>query len=343
MLARKREKFGAQVRSHVARWMADNPFVLFANRPTANQVIDMFMAARFGPGDPLFAGGDRFACEYLLDEMNDAVALFQKRRLKGDLRVIDPESHAIRVIAAQSENWGNLFFVLEIDETLVDHWTKLNVDDFDLVHIDGDVLDYAVEKESRAFGFRIQGSSLVPIREAYAAYGDPVAFTPKFLASPWKANDKCTIYFFTVGPLDRLLSPEERSRHGVQGFSRRLASGKLVSVRAHDRRNPGRLAARVGNLDEVGHVVYRAYDADGALRYYGEGTTTRPGHVNSGASHNFKLNEHFFRRGPMRVEVFARGLSKDEALAVERLCIRGHAGSALWNIKDYERQPDDDR
>ena len=76
------------------------------------------------------------------------------------------------------------------------------------------------------------------------------------------------------------------------------------------------------------------------MRYFGEGLIGRPAHVNSGVSHNYKLNEHFFRVGPMRVEVFARGLSKDEALAVERLCIRGHNGSALWNIKDYEPRVD---
>ena len=107
-------------------------------------------------------------------------------------------------------------------------------------------------------------------------------------------------------------------------------------VRPHERRSPGRLAARAGNLDEVGHVAFHASDLGGTLRYFGEGGVGRPAHVNSGVSHNFKLNEHFFTRGPMRVEAFVRGLSKDEALAVERLCIRGHTASALWNVKDYE-------
>ena len=108
-------------------------------------------------------------------------------------------------------------------------------------------------------------------------------------------------------------------------------------VRAHERRNPRALRDRTENLDEVAHVVYRAYDADGVLRYIGEGRTTRPEHVNSGTSHNFRLNEHFFRRGPMRVEVVARGLSKDEGLSIERLLIRGHLGpTELWNTRDYE-------
>ena len=72
------------------------------------------------------------------------------------------------------------------------------------------------------------------------------------------------------------------------------------------------------------------------LRYIGEGTTVRPAHINSGCSHNYKLNEHHFKRGPMRVELVAQHLSKDEALAIERLLIRGHRTSDLWNIKDYE-------
>jgi len=302
----------------------------------------MFLASRFGPGDPLSAGGDPFACEYLLDELDGALTVYREKWLKGDLRVIDPEGHAIQVVTAQSEDWGNLLFVIQVDTTLVEHWTRLKFEDFDLVYLDDNTLDYAVEKVSGAFGFRVQASPLVPITKAYALHGDPVQFRPQFRHSSWKANDKCTVYFLTVGPLDRLLSSEERRRHGVQGFSRQLASGKLISVRAHERRNPRRLATRAENLDEVGHIVYRAYDTNGILRYYGEGKADRPGHVNSGVSHNYRLNEHFFHKGPMRIEIFARGLSKDEALAVERLCIRGHKNSVLWNIKDYEKQPDRD-
>ena len=152
-----------------------------------------------------------------------------------------------------------------------------------------------------------------------------------------KSNDKCTLYWMTVGPMDRLLTPEERAKHSVQTFSRKTPSGGTTMVRAHERRNPRALRDRTENLDEVAHVVYRAYDTDGVLRYIGEGRTTRPEHVNSGTSHNFKLNEHFFRRGPMRVEIIARGLSKDEGLSIERLLIRGHRGpTELWNTRDYE-------
>ena len=143
--------------------------------------------------------------------------------------------------------------------------------------------------------------------------------------------------------MDRLLSKEERERHQVGTFDRRTPSGGSTKVRAHQRQNPRRLHDRVENFDEVAHVVYRAFDANGILRYVGEGRGTRPEHVNSGTSHNFKLNEHFFLHGPMKIEVVARGLSKDEGLSIERLLIRRHRDRGeLWNIKDNERPRGDE-
>jgi len=58
--------------------------------------------------------------------------------------------------------------------------------------------------------------------------------------------------------------------------------------------------------------------------------------VNSGASHNVKINEHFFTKGPMEVEIIYEGLTKPEALSVERLLLAKYAGKGLWNSKDYE-------
>jgi hypothetical protein len=70
------------------------------------------------------------------------------------------------------------------------------------------------------------------------------------------------------------------------------------------------------------------------VRYYGEGKEERPNHVNSGTSHNFKINQHFFLHGEMKVEIIKRGLSKQESLAIEKFLIQSHKGSELWNIKD---------
>ncbi len=335
LLDRKREKVRQQVSEDVARWMSGGPFRNFAHPPSASQAVEMILASRFGPGDPLSAGGDSFLIEYLLDELWSDVTDVYGKLLSGNVKHLDPDGTALRVVSSQDEQWANMIFVMDVDFDLARHWAKLVPEDFDIVK-DGD-LEYAVERETRAFGFIVGVTTMVPASEAVAEWADPVHFIPQFTPSRWKASDKVTIYQMTVGPLDRLLTLEERARHEVSAFDRTLASGRTTRVRPHQRRNPRRLADRSQNLDEVAHVAYRAFDADGRVRYYGEGTAARPSHVNSGASHNYKLNEHFFRRGPMRVEVFANGLSKDEARAIERLCIRGHTGQhELWNVKDYE-------
>lgn len=84
------------------------------------------------------------------------------------------------------------------------------------------------------------------------------------------------------------------------------------------------------------HIVYEVQDADGTIRYFGEGKSDRWKHVNSGVSHNRKINEHFFIRGEMTVKVVHEGLTKSEALSIERLLIRSARGQNLWNVKDYE-------
>ena len=336
MLDRKREKARDTMSRQIAGW-SPPPFGTFKHRPTEDDMLSMFLAARFGPGDPLTAGGDDFAVEYLLDELWINLRDVDSILLAGKGTYMDPDGTGMRTVSAQDELWGNLLFVLDVDIDLARHWAKLEVEDFEVVVTASGVVDYLVERESRAFGLSLGCDTLVPVREAIERWGDPLKFNPSFAPNPFKADDKLTVYHVTVGPLDRLLTPEERAVHGVVGFERKLASGLSVPVRPHVRRNPRALRGRGTNLDEVAFCVYRAFDLDGRVRYYGEGTADRPGHVNSGASHNFKLNEHFFRRGPMRVEVFARGLSKDEARSVERLCIRGHTGPhELWNVKDYE-------
>ena len=337
MLDRKRSRFAVEIREHIARWRTMDPFSYFRNKPTDEESASMFEAAKFGPGDPLTQGGDRFAFEYILDELSVSLEQARRMRLTDRAVAIDPDGDSIRVVSSQSEDWGNLMFVFDVDATLAEHWSRLTEEDFDYVTDADGMFGHAAEKDTGAFGFLLGVRHLAGIAEANEEFGSPLGFKPAFRPSPWKANDKCTVYVMTVGPLDRLLTPAERDKHGVQGFSRRTPSGGSAKVRPHERRNPRRLGGRAVNEDEVAHVVYRAFDVSGVLRYYGEGKAERPRHVNSGVSHNYKLNEHFFRLGPMRVEVFTRGLSKDEALSVERLCIRGHAGPGeLWNIRDYE-------
>jgi len=84
------------------------------------------------------------------------------------------------------------------------------------------------------------------------------------------------------------------------------------------------------------HVVYSVTDHAGDVRYIGEGKRDRPKHVNSGASHNWKINEHYFTKGEMIVKIVYEGLTKSEALAMEQMLIKKSSGTGLWNVKDYE-------
>ena len=54
----------------------------------------------------------------------------------------------------------------------------------------------------------------------------------------------------------------------------------------------------------------------------GDGKRERPKHVNSGASHNWKINEHYFTKGEMTVEILHDDLTKSEALAIEQMLIK---------------------
>ena len=137
------------------------------------------------------------------------------------------------------------------------------------------------------------------------------------------------------GPVDKLIQLlPDRKRHEVSSHSRTFQSGKVTTVKAHRRKSPLRLV--VNNRALTDHIVYEVRDADGTIRYFGEGKSDRWKHVNSGVSHNRKINEHFFIRGEMTVKVVFEGLTKSEALSLERLLIRGAHSQNLWNVKDYE-------
>ena len=126
-----------------------------------------------------------------------------------------------------------------------------------------------------------------------------------------------------------------REDHGVVGHERLLSNGKVVVVRPHTRKNPLRKTGSGDPEKEDNYIVYLVYDADQRLRYVGEGRPDRPNHVNSGASHNPKINEHFYTRGPMRIRLLHEGLTKDYAKAIEFHYIK-QFGSELWNQADNE-------
>ena len=131
----------------------------------------------------------------------------------------------------------------------------------------------------------------------------------------------------------------ERDRHSVSEHIRNLKSGKQTKVRGHDKRTPIRTPIRKTGITD--HVVYIVKDKENLVRYIGEGKRDRPRHVNSGASHNWKINEYFFKVGPMKIEIVADGLTKSESLAIEKILIQNNSQLDLWNVKEYEPFFDD--
>ncbi|MEY3882236.1 MAG: hypothetical protein RIQ94_3032 [Pseudomonadota bacterium] len=153
---------------------------------------------------------------------------------------------------------------------------------------------------------------------------------------PLKPNNIATRYDVYITTIDKFFLERENEKHTVKEHIRHLQSGKIVPVKPHKRSNPVKIREQILNTSEVDYIVYCVKDMDGFIRYYGEGKETRPNHVNSGISHNYKINEHFFTRGLMKVEIIKQHLSKAQSLAIEKFLIKSHTESELWNIKDYE-------
>ena len=330
------EKRSKKLRLEARRFLsreggADVVFSKQKNKPSATQFEEMCVSAKFGPGDPLFAGGGAFALDYLMDENADELGHSSEgffnhsgKLAASTSNAPDAEFNAKLWQFSTPHIWGNVFVQCVVPMVMIGHARGLNSEDFDWDPSKG----IYVDRVSRSFGIRVLISPFQPISEMQVA--------PDSGRNPsqFKSNDTFCVYTVQLGVAEQFDDVEEAELHGVQGHNRNLGSGKVVQVRAHARHNPTRGMSRKLNHGEIRHVVYRAYDLDGMLRYIGEGLEGRPQHVNSGTSHNFKLNEHFFLRGPMRVELLELGLSKSEALAIECLEIRRCAGADLWNIRE---------
>jgi len=76
--------------------------------------------------------------------------------------------------------------------------------------------------------------------------------------------------------------------------------------------------------------VYIARDHNDIIRYVGKGSGSRLEHVNSGASHNRRLNQYYFANGPMKVAVTRNNLCEKEALEIEVALICEHRDT-IWN------------
>lgn len=311
----------------------DKLFSIFKNKPSKEQLVKMVIASKYGPNEPLGQGGDDFALEYIIHELNEQLRETNRRAV-----TINESGSGMGFISSQSEGWANLLFTFYLDEQFIEYISELNPDDFYEFEKYPSVY---VDKESESLALQISCVPSIPIEDIYKEkcfkeLGIGTQWQPSFYPDKLKNSDRFFWYQVKISTLETICSEIERDKHDVASHERHLRTGKIVIVASHVRRNPIITKNSRANTDEVDYIVYGVRDFEGVIRYYGEGKENRPEHVNSGISHNFKINEHYFTKGPMKVEILKRGLSKQESLAIEKFLIKSHAGSSLWNIKDYE-------
>ena len=294
-------------------------FMNFKNRPSRETAIKMFVAGKYGGDNPLKLGGIEFALEYAFDEFNKVFEKIQTNQRWREETNINKWNVFHR---AQDETWANLLFSIFIDEAYAPFISNLERSEFirftereeELIH-----------DTTRSIVFDLK---FIGLRD------------PDFVKNQSNINfseieskgSKIYHYGIWISSPD-LYEEEDREFHQVKSHKRCLISGKIVPVRAHERRNR-LLSAQVPWDNFYDHIVYTVYDIEGNLRYIGEGRPDRYLHVNSGISHSYKINEHYFLRGKMDVKIVSEGLSKPKALAIEKFLIGRYKKDDLWNIKD---------
>lgn len=80
------------------------------------------------------------------------------------------------------------------------------------------------------------------------------------------------------------------------------------------------------------HIVYAAFDSKGNCLYVGEGKPDRYKHITSGVSHVYEANKWHFKKKFIRVDILYSGLTKEEAVTLEKEMIRKL--HPAWNKSD---------
>ena len=81
------------------------------------------------------------------------------------------------------------------------------------------------------------------------------------------------------------------------------------------------------------HIVYAAFDSKGNCLYVGEGKPERYKHITSGVSHVYEANKWHFANKKVVVKILHEGLTKEQALAKEKLEI--NSLHPAWNKCEY--------
>ncbi len=81
------------------------------------------------------------------------------------------------------------------------------------------------------------------------------------------------------------------------------------------------------------HIVYAAFDKNNDCLYVGEGKPDRYKHITSGVSHVYEANKWHFKDKFIRVDILYSGLTKEEAVTLEKETIRKL--HPAWNKSDF--------
>ena len=346
----KRKKFEKELRTELSKWgsthlkNATENFVQYLNgEGTPEHFVRFIIAAKFGEANSFVAIGAWK--EFVVDSFNQA----------WSRDAVSVNEYGFRSSTVyRPSGYGNAVLEYAVEDKFSHLTTNINASDYRQAN---NISPYLfLDKNTNAFGFVVIPYVLshdevlawrqecirelvdTPKANNFWQVEEPPTWKPskEFSSGKLEYTSGLQFIFGSIAVLVEHLPEIERVK--VREYSAKRG-GKETVIRSYTKRKPIRRSKIKDKLSD--HIVYKVYDCEDRLRYIGEGRPNRPDHVFSGASHNPKINEHFFtKEKPMRVETVASGLTKSDALAIERLMLLKHQKDDLWNTKDY--YPDDD-
>lgn len=310
-------------------------FEHFTSSPTEGQLLDFLVEANYGDcnENPLSLLGESVGGEVLTDLLTHGL----KSTLKRIPAIVESSWFETTEDTPYSEFLRKNFIGAGCTYTeLVYFYVTVSIESRVLPIVEENFISSLIDNPESNKGYSISPESGLAALGHYGGLIDPseVEVTP--LLSPLALRSDrllCfSLYIALPSTLEHLdyLAGISRENHDVIGHDRQLSSGRVVKVSPHNRKNPLRRSTALDPEKEDNYIVYFVYDSDLNLRYVGEGRPDRPNHVNSGASHNPRINEHFYTRGPMAIRLLHSNLTKDYAKAIESHYIKKF-GSQLWN------------
>lgn len=307
--------------------------------PNPDQFLRMITASKFGGENAFLEGG--IWVNHAFDQVNFLI------NSDSEKRILDGWYSSFSYNSAQL---GNCVNFINIEGSVLPFMKKLEKTNFRQVVDHPNVF---LDRETSAFGLLIFPHNCMDLKK-FKDFMDTCEHTDENWErplAPWEQGKFPELQLhegYSTGHLEYISDFEifcatteeiiklvpDRQRHNVSEHEREIQPGTFTTVNSHERKNPLKSPIKKSALTD--HVVYLVKDHLKTVKYIGEGLKDRPKHVNSGASHNKKINEHFFKLGPMTIEIVAEGLTKSEALTIEKLLLDQSRDLNLWNSRDYE-------